>query len=136
MKFIDTNVFVRYLTGDDSAKSEACYRLFQRVQTGEESVTTAEVIIAEVAYVLSSPALHHLANDEIAARLSPILSLRNFQLRYKRTYLRALDIYSNYPTLDFEDALAVAHMERQRISEIVTYDRDFDRVPGVKRTEP
>lgn len=136
MKFIDTNIFVRYLTGDDAAKSEACYRLFQRVQTGEESVTTAEVIIAEVAYVLSSPSLYHLANDEIAARLSPILSLRNFQLRYKRTYLRALDIYSNYPALDFKDALAVAHMERQRISEIVTYDRDFDRVPGVKRTEP
>src|SRR5713101_4805108 len=136
MKFIDTNIFVRYLAGDDEKKSEACFRLFQRVQRGEEAVTTAEVIIAEVAYVLSSPSLYHLSHEEIVARLTPILSLRSFQLRYKRTYLRALDLYATYPSLDFQDALAVAHMERQHISEIVTYDRDFDRVPDITRTEP
>lgn len=136
MKFIDTNIFVRYLAGDDEAKSEACFRLFQRVQRGEESITTAEVIIAEVAYVLSSPSLYHVSHEEIAARLSPILSLRSFHLRHKRTYLHALDLYAAHPRLDFEDALAVAHMERQRITEIVTYDKDFDGLSGVKRTEP
>jgi len=68
MKFIDTNIFVRYLAGDDEKKSEACFRLFQRVQRGEEAVTTAEVIIAEVAYVLSSPSLYHLSHEEIVGR--------------------------------------------------------------------
>ena len=136
MRFIDANIFVRYLAGDDEKKSEACFRLFQRVQRGEETVTTAEVIIAEVAYVLSSPSLYHLSHEEISSRLAPILSLRNFHLRYKQTYLRGLDLYAGESSLDFEDALAIAHMERLGIDEIVTYDRDFDRVPGIKRMEP
>lgn len=50
--------------------------------------------------------------------------------------MRFLDIYSSYPFLDFEDALAIAHMERQGIKELWSYDRDFDRIPEVKRVEP
>jgi predicted nucleic acid-binding protein len=36
----------------------------------------------------------------------------------------------------FEDALAIAQMERQKITEVYTYDREFDRVPSVNRLEP
>ena len=55
MKFLDTNVILRYLTKDDEAKAEACYRLFQRMRHGEEEVLTCEAIVSEVVYVLSSP---------------------------------------------------------------------------------
>ena len=136
MKFVDTNIFIRFLVADDEKKGEACFRLFQRVQRGEESVTTTEAIIAEVVYVLSSAALYGLSHEEVAARLTPILSLRSLRLRHKRTYLRALDLYATHRFLDFEDALTAAHMERERISEIITYDKDFDRLPGIKRSEP
>ena len=54
MKFLDTNVILRYLTGDDPEKAEACYQLFQRVNSGEETLITCEAIIAEVVYVLRS----------------------------------------------------------------------------------
>lgn len=136
MKFLDTNVFIRFLAADDEKKSEACLRLFQKVRSGEERVTTSEAIVAEVVYVLSSPSLYSLAHDEVAARLRPLLSLRGLRLPHKRTYQRALDLYAAHRFLDFEDALAVAHMEREGISEIVTYDKDFDRVAGIKRVEP
>lgn len=136
MKFIDTNIFIRFLAADDEKKSEACLRLFQRVQRGQETVTTTEAIVAEVVYVLSSPSLYRLAHDEVAARLRPLLSLRGLRLPHKRTYSRALDLYATHGFLDFEDALAVAHMEREGISEIVSYDKDFDRVAGVTRSEP
>ncbi len=66
----------------------------------------------------------------------PILALRGLHLPHKRACMRALDLYGSTPVLDFEDALAVAHMERLGISEIVSYDRDFDRIEGVYRTEP
>ena len=36
----------------------------------------------------------------------------------------------------FEDALAVAHMEQLGIGSIVSYDRDFYRVAGLRRGEP
>ena len=137
MRFLDTNVILRYLTRDDEAKAEACYRLFQSVKNGEEELFTCESIVTEVVYVLSSRrAGYRLSHDDIRARLVPILSLRGLRLLHKRVYVRALDIYASSPSLDFEDALAVAHIERQGITEIVSYDRDFDRVVQVQRTEP
>ncbi|GEM_PF-480496 len=38
--------------------------------------------------------------------------------------------------LGFVDALNVAHMERAKITAIYSFDRDFDRIPGVDRIEP
>ena len=38
--------------------------------------------------------------------------------------------------MDFEDALIVAHMERQAVRVLYSYDRDFDQVQGVNRQEP
>jgi len=32
--------------------------------------------------------------------------------------------------------LIVAQMERQKISEVYSYDRDFDQVAGITRLEP
>lgn len=139
MRFLDTNVILRYLTRDDETKAEACYQLFQRVKSGKEELFTCETIVAEVVYVLSSPgAGYRLDHEEIRARLSPILGLRGLRIPRKRVCIRALDIYAQYPLLDFEDALAVAHMERKGMTEIVSYDRDFDRVQeaDIRRFEP
>ena len=137
MIFLDTNVILRYLTRDDEAKAEACYRLFKRVQLGELELITCEAVIAEVVYVLSSHrAPYRLSNEDIKARLVPILTLRGLRLPQKRVYLEALDLYATSPFLDFEDALAAAHMRRQGVTEIMSYDRDFDRVSGLQRIEP
>jgi len=50
--------------------------------------------------------------------------------------LNALELYAVSTFLDFEDALAVSHMEQQGLTEILSYDRDFDRAPGIVRIEP
>ena len=136
MKLLDTNIILRYLTRDDEVKAAACFDLFQRLKQGEEEVVTFESIITEVVYVLSSRSHYGLSHEDIRARLTPILLLRGLRLREKRTYVRALDIYAIYPFLDFEDALSVVHMEREGIQEILSYDADFDRIPGLARVEP
>jgi predicted nucleic acid-binding protein len=137
MRFLDTNIILRYLTRDDEAKAEACSQLFQRVKLGEEELFTCEAIVTEVAYVLSSSrAPYRLSHEEVRARLLPILALRGVRLPQKRVYLRALDLYASSSFLDFEDALAVAHMEQRGVREIVSYDKDFDRVTALQRVEP
>lgn len=137
MRFIDANVVLRYLTRDDETRAKACFELLRRVQRGEEELTTCEAIVAEVVYVLSSPRLpYRLDHAQIRARLLPILTLRGVRLPHKRVCLRALDLYASSAFLDFEDALAVAHMEQRGTAEIVSYDRDFDRVPDIRRIEP
>ena len=136
MKFVDANIFLRYLLGDDPTKLAACLAFFQRVQAGEEEATTCEAVIAEVVYVLSSRALFHLSPTDIRARLSPVLQLPGLRLATKRVYLRALDLRVIHPRLDFEDAVCIAHMERLGINDLLSYDRDFDRIPTITRQEP
>src|SRR5688500_9955236 len=110
MRFVDTNIFIRYLTQDDRIKAAASYSLFQQVRDRREELLTSEATIAEVTYVLSSAKHYALSHADIAARLRPVLRLRGLKLPNKRTVMRALDIYEAYPRLDFEDAPAVAHM--------------------------
>jgi len=38
--------------------------------------------------------------------------------------------------LDFDDATSDSAMKRTKISEIVSFDRDFDKITGVSRIEP
>jgi predicted nucleic acid-binding protein len=138
MTFLDTNIFLRFLTRDDEAKAEACRRLMLRLDAGEAEATTSESVLAEVAYVLSarSGVGYALAPAEVAARLKPLLSMPGLKLAHKRSYQHALDVYAAHPFLDFEDALSVAHVSRQRLSSVTSYDRDFDKVAGITREEP
>ena len=76
------------------------------------------------------------ANRSCARGRKPLLSVGGLKLAHKGNYTRALDIYAAHPFLDFEDALSVAHMERQGLTVLTSYDRDFDRVGGVTRKEP
>lgn len=137
MRFLDTNVILRFLTKDDEEKAQASFELFRRVSLGEEELFTCEAIVAEVVFVLvSRRGPYRLTHEEIRDRLVPILTLRGLRLPQKRIYLAALDLFASASFLDFEDALAIAHMQRQGIGEIVSYDRDFDRISGVQRVEP
>lgn len=137
MRFLDANVLVRFLTRDEEEKFQASRELFGRVERGEEELATSEAIIAEVVFVLSSRrSPYQLPREEIREVLLPVLTLDGLDLPHKEACERALDLYAAFPRLDFPDALAVAHMEARGITEVVSYDRDFDRVPGVVRVEP
>ncbi len=136
MQFVDTNIFLRHLTGDDPGKAKACLELFQKAQSGQITLTTSEIVIAEVVYVLSSTqAGYGLPPTEIRQRLYPLLLLPGLKLIHRKTYLRALDLYASHP-IDFDDALIAAQMERQKVAELYSYDRHFDRLPQLTRLEP
>jgi len=136
LPFLDTNLIIRYLTQDDPDQSQRAKQILDQVAAGTLQVTTSETIIGEIVFVLSSKALYNLPRDEIRRHLTNILSMKGLRLPYKRMYLRALDLYTTNPKLDFADALSVAHMERQKLSTILSFDEDFDGIPGITREEP
>lgn len=135
MQFVDTNIFLRHLTGDDPLKAQACFALFKKAQQNQIQLTTSESVIAEIVYILSAKTLYNLAREQIRVRLDPLLSLPGLKLPYRQTYLRALELYVSH-SIDFEDALSCAHMERETLNEIYSYDRDFDKIQTIKRLEP
>ena len=135
MEFLDTNIILRYLLRDDPTKAERCFALFQQLKRKEISLITSEAVIAEVVYVLVSRNLYNQPRSNIRAFLLPIINLPSLKIPYRRALIRALDLFA-HSNLDFEDALTVAHMERMKITTVVSYDQDFDHIQGIQRREP
>ena len=135
MKFLDTNIILRFLLNDDEVKASNCRKLFERLKDGSEEVLTSEEVISEVVYVLSSKT-YGLSHEEVRSKLIPVISLVGLRMPHKRLLIKGLDIYANYKDFDFEDAVSIAYMERDEIKEIYSYDRDFDSLPQIKRIEP
>ena len=133
--FIDTDVIIRFLTGDDPQKQAAATALFEQVEQGLLTVAAPDTVIADAVYVLSSPRLYHLARSAVQELLSTLVHLAHFQVQNKPAVLRALELYGS-TKLDFGDTLIVASMEQQHSQVLYSYDADFDRFDGITRQEP
>lgn len=79
---------------------------------------------------------YEVPRDRIREQLLAVLTLRGLSLTDKPRYYRALDLYVEYPQLSFADVFNVASMEAQGLTEIYSWDTDYDKVPGVVRMEP
>jgi len=135
--YIDTNIFVRFITGDDEKQSPPSYEIMKKLSAGELEATTNEAVIAEICYVLTSKKLpYQLIPSEVKERLVPVLALRGLHIEHKRILFDALDIFASSPGLDFVDALNVAHMNSEEIELIISYDHHFDQVSQINRQEP
>src|SRR5690242_16894638 len=117
--FVDTNIFIRYLTQDEPRMAEAARALLKRVEGGELTIVISESIVVEAVQVLSSKNLYNQPRTKVASDLTTILSLPKLKLTNKRVCLRGLTLWANASaSVDFVDALSVAHMEQQKITTI------------------
>lgn len=136
MPFLDTNIIIRFLTGDDPVKQEACSILFTQIEQGEKHVFVPDVVIAEVVYVLASPRLYNHSRQTVADLLTPLLHLPHLEVQNHHIIVQALHIYAQTPKLDFADAYIVAAMEHAQSTQLISYDTDFDSFPSIRREEP
>ena len=135
MYFVDTNIFLRVLTKDDTERAERCFALLKKAEAKEIELVTTEAVITEIVYILASKKWFGLSHERIHELLSPILRTKGLYIPKKHVYFRALDVYAQH-NLDFEDCIIVAHMEEQHIQELYSYDAGIDAVSSVQRIEP
>jgi predicted nucleic acid-binding protein len=133
--FLDTNIFVRLLVRDHEQRYLDCARIFEQIEIDAVGAVTLEAIIAEVIFVLTSPARYRLSHAEAVANVRPLVELEGVRIEHKRSLLDALALFES-TSLDFADCLAVAHTRRLGLRGIVSYDRQLARIPGVRWIEP
>lgn len=136
LPFIDTSVIIRLLTGDDPVKQKQSQALFERVERGEITAAAPDTVVADAVFVLASRRLYDLPRLHIVELLTPLVRLPHFQIQNRRTVLAALQLYGTTERLDFGDAMLAAAMTRSTSNTIYSYDKDFDRLPGITRWEP
>lgn len=133
--FVDADVIVRLLTGDDLTKQKKAAELFERVERGELVLRTPVTTIADVVYVLSSPRLYKVDRSAVAEMLQTLIRLPGFEVDGRAEVMAALDIFAG-TRLDFGDALIAAGMLLAEEKTLYSYDRDFDKLHALTRIEP
>ena len=132
--FIDTNLFIRYLTNDDPQKADRVDRLLEQAVNGEIELITAEIVLAEVVWVLES--YYKIEKSRIAEMLKAILSTPGLKVLNGRIVEKALPYYS-LQNIDFVDAYIVALMQKHKITGIYSFDKKhLDRITHITRLEP
>ncbi len=131
--FLDANIVLRYLTDEPWEMARAAAALFAAAERGEVQLLLDELTVAEVVWVLAS--FYRLHRDAIADGLISFLANEGIVMDDKDGVLLALTLYAQQ-NVDFVDALLSVHMQRAGVPDLISYDRHFDRLPGVRRWPP
>jgi len=129
MRFVDANVFIYVLVKSPKKDYEISKKILERIEKGEEAATSL-AIIQEVVDWLE----YNNRKKEIRSFLTAInsyLTMNKLQLIWNN-FLPALeDMYEKQ--IDFVDSLTLQIMKQNKISEIYSNDKDFDRINWTKR---
>lgn len=133
-KFLDANVFIRYLTNDDPAKADRVEKLLESAAGGKERLLTTELVLAEVVWVLES--FYKLENSAIGPMIKAILATPGIEVINATLVEKAIEYYMAQ-NIDFIDGYIVATMQRHQVSEIFPYDKKhLTRITAIQRREP
>ena len=127
--YVDTNVFVRHLTGDPPDQAAAATRYL----AAADELLLEDVIVAEVTYVLES--VYKAARADIARSLRGILGFPAVRTADPELLQRTVEIY-DVNGLDFAEAYLIASAERSGVGVVASFDRSIDRVNSIRREEP
>ena len=114
MRAVDTNVVVRYLTGDDPAQAARARAVFD---AGDVFVGTT--VLLESEWVLRS--VYGFSGKEVAVALRALAGLPNVRVESPAMLAEALDRAEN--GMDFADALHLG--AAARCEAMLTFDRRF-----------
>ena len=132
--FVDTNVFLRFLTADDQAKAKRAEALFKRALDGKVTLTTSLLVVAEIVWTLES--FYELDKQDVADKVLTILNTPNLACPEARLIRPALDVYVQQ-NMDFIDAYHALYLRDEGLNQIVTFDRKhFGRVSWLDTIEP
>jgi predicted nucleic-acid-binding protein len=121
------------MTADQPEMSARCRDLFARVQNGNETVFLPEAALSDVIWTLRS--FYGWPAERICSFVGNLLAIDAVRMSRKPLVWQALSFFDQ-TGIDFSDALIAAEMQEVGLTELYSYDRDFDKVEGVNRFEP
>jgi predicted nucleic acid-binding protein len=132
LPFLDANVFLRHLRQDDPVQSARASAILSRIEQNGLRVRISDTVIFETVFTLQRS--YQQPRDRIAEALLPLIELPGIVLPGKRHYRKVFVLYRT-TRLGFADCYHVVLMQRLGLSDILSFDTDFDRVPGITRRE-
>ncbi|MGA2386995.1 MAG: type II toxin-antitoxin system VapC family toxin [Candidatus Bathyarchaeia archaeon] len=129
MRFVDANVFLYQIIKSPQKDYEISGKILERIQSGEEAATALPVIQEVVKWLE-----YNHRKGEIASFLLVVNSYFSMSKLtvFWENFIPAVEDM-NKKQISFIDSIILQVMKQNKISEIYSNDKDFDRVDWVKR---
>jgi len=119
-----------YLVGGANPHRAESQVLLERLVTSGRRLVTDAKVLQEILHRYTAIDRRNTIQIAFEALLGVVDEVFAVE---KADVLRAAEIVQNRAAFSARDALHIAVMERRGIEEILSFDRDFDRWPGLKR---
>ena len=131
--FLDTNILLRHLLGDEPTQSPRATAYVQAIEQGRRSAHISDIVVFEVVFTLERG--YRRSKAEIQGAVLSLIELPGVLLPAKRKFRDVFRLYVE-KNISFADAYHVVMMQKLGLTEIVSFDRDFNRIDPLRRVEP
>ncbi len=129
--FFDTNIWIRYFVGNDTAKAALCKKLLTDIENGKIRPYLSSIVLLEVYWVLTS--VYKFPKQKVIAAIEIVLSIRGLVIVETSEFRRAFSLHQK-TGVKLADCL-IATQVGKGIT-LVTYDREFRKIPRLAVAEP
>lgn len=129
--FIDTSIFIRFLTNDIPSKFAECKEFFTLIKAGKIIPYTSNVVIMEIIFVLTRQ--YKFPKKEVLGDMEKLLLLRNLTVIESTDSKRAVELFEKL-NIKYQDCLIVYQVPKN--CTLVTYDEDFGRITSLSLATP
>ena len=130
--FVDSNVFLRFLTVDDRGQHQKAVRLFEAARKGECRLITGPPVLFELAWTLR--AAYKTPRTQVREILRAVFATPGMTLTDSPLVAEALSLASETDS-EFADAYIAASSRATKSSGVATFNRkDFAKL-GVELAE-
>lgn len=131
LAWADANPFVSLIIGTEHSTHEQALVLFREIAEGRLQLMVSSVTVLEIVHVLESR--YRRARAAIAEELAGVLQADGLVVGEKDVLVAALSLFAHDHRLAFADAYLAASAMLVGPPNIASFDRDFDRIEGIRR---
>jgi uncharacterized protein len=130
--FVDTNILM-YAAGKEHEYKKICLKVLKDIGSYENIYYINTEVLQEILYRYGSIGMRNFG-IKLAENVIELFS-HILQIDEKDIYL-AVSIMKNYENLLSRDAVIIANMLNKGIRNIISVDKDFDRIREISRIDP
>ena len=119
MTYVDTNVLVRLITGDNIVLRNQAVHMIE--SSAKNSIIVHATVLAELGFVLEFHE-YKMQRKDICSAMRSVFELSSVKM--DNNLLKIITIYEANPKLDFTDALLLAESN----GSLMTFDKDLQKL--------
>ena len=132
MYVIDTNILLKIVLKEE--RSEECEMFLSKIQSGELSAIICDFSIDSALIIMENNGADSFVLSRFLNSLMYYKGLTIYEISLKDRIV-ACNHIRNYK-LDYDDSIILQTLFSNQITELVSFDSDFDEIREIKRLEP